>query len=116
MKLISTFWDRFVPFTLNTIESVPGFVTVFELLGCELVKPGEFLSGNLDELGNQQIYNETRNEKLRVFVHERDCEEQKAIEKYFAPVMPSPSPANRFDREEVIRRDQLLENPRHTYV
>ena len=39
-------------------ETAPGSVIVFELLGCEEVKSGEILVGNMEELDNQEFYNE----------------------------------------------------------
>ncbi len=66
------------------VEMPSGRVTVFELLGCELVDAGEFVTGSFDEPGNQVIHNETRDEKLRVFIHEPGCDLMPAIEHYFA--------------------------------
>jgi hypothetical protein len=73
-------------------ETGPGTVTVLELLGCEQVKPGDILVGCMDELHNQEFYNETQGEKMRVFIHDRGCELHEAIERYFTPVMSSVPP------------------------
>jgi hypothetical protein len=70
-------------------ETSPGFVTILELLGCEQVRSGDTLVGNLNELDNQVVFNETQNETMRVFIHERGCAVHKAIEKYFVQAMPS---------------------------
>lgn len=73
-------------------ETSAGSITVFELLGCELVKSGDILSGYLEELDNQEIYNETRDERLRVFIHERGMELQEAVEKHFGQLAPLEPP------------------------
>jgi hypothetical protein len=73
-------------------ETSAGSVTVFELLGCEMVKSGDILSGYMEELDNQEIYNETRDEELRVFIHERGLGVHEAIEKHFAQLLPSQRP------------------------
>ena len=69
-------------------QKINGSITVFELLGCEQVSFGEVLRGALDELGNQDIYNETRDEGLSVFVHERDLSVQDGVENHFARLAP----------------------------
>ena len=76
------------------VETITGSVTIFELLGCEEVKTGENVTGDWDELYNQEIYNEARGEKLRVFIHESRCEVSDAIEGYFPPTSVS-APARR---------------------
>lgn len=73
-------------------ETSTGSVTVFELLGCELIASGDILSGCLDELDNQVIYNETRDEALRVFVHERGMNVHEAIERHFTQSALSDTP------------------------
>ena len=73
-------------------ETTPGYVTVFEMLGCEEVKSGDILIGNMEELGNQDLYNESRKERLRVFNHETGCAMRDAIETYFAQLMPQTPP------------------------
>lgn len=73
-------------------EIAPGYVTICELLGCEEVKSGDLLTGNIEQLGNQELYNETRKERLRVFNHETGCALHDAIETYFAQLLPEAPP------------------------
>lgn len=70
------------------VQTSTGSVTVFELLGCEQVSAGDILSGDLEELHNQEIYNETRDEDLTIFVHECGLSLQEAVVKHFAPRAP----------------------------
>ena len=73
---------------LVAIQTSTDSITVFELLGCEQVNAGDILSGNLEELYNQEIYNETRDEDLTIFVHECGLSLQEAVVKHFAPLAP----------------------------
>ena len=69
-------------------QTSSGSITVFELLGCEQVNTGEILSGDLEELHNQEIYNETRDEDLSVLIHECGLSVRDAVEKHFAQLAP----------------------------
>ena len=70
------------------VQTSTSSITVFELLGCEQVSAGDILSGDLEELHNQEIYNETRDEDLKVFIHECGLSLQEAVVKHFAPLAP----------------------------
>lgn len=61
-------------------------ITVFELPGREQVGRGDILSGEWDVARAQEIYNETRDEELNVFIRESGMDLQTAVEKYFAQV------------------------------
>ncbi len=58
-------------------------LTVFELLGCQEVKPGDVVEGYLQECGNQSLFNITREEELPVYIHEWGCFMGAAQERYF---------------------------------
>lgn len=73
-------------------ETVPGSVTVFELLGGNEISSGDIIMGNLEELDNQEFYNITKDDKLNVFVHEAGCELHDAIERHFAQLSPLEPP------------------------
>ena len=73
-------------------ETAAGSVIVFELLGCEEVKSGEILVGNMDGLDNQEFYNETRDERFRVFVHTHGSDVGEVIESYFSELTPAATP------------------------
>jgi len=70
------------------VETNTGSVTVLDLLGGEVVQPGDILSGNMEELDAQEIYNETQDESLMVFIHERGLSVHEAAEKHFAHATP----------------------------
>jgi len=65
-------------------QTSTGAITVFEMLGNGKVARGDILSGNLEQPCGQEIYNETHDEELSVFIHECGMDVQKAVEKYFA--------------------------------
>ena len=67
-------------------QTSSGAITVFELPGREQVGRGDILSGELEPARAQEIYNETRDEELRVFIRECGMDVQAAVEKYFAQV------------------------------
>lgn len=70
------------------IQTSTNSITVFELLGCGHVSAGDILSGNLEDLYHLEIYNETTDEELRIFVHEIGLGLQEAVVKYFAQLAP----------------------------
>ena len=74
---------------LVAAETSTGSVTVFDLLGGEWVQPGDILSGDMEELDTQEIYNETRDEEIMVFIHERGMSVHEAAEKHFAQATPT---------------------------
>jgi len=73
-------------------EIAAGSVIVFELLGCEEVKSGEIVAGNMDRPGIQDFHNETRDQRFRVFLHEHGTDLHGIIEKYFAQLTPAAPP------------------------
>lgn len=70
------------------VETRTGAVTVFDLLGGEVVQPGDVLSGDMEEPDMQEIYNETRDEFLMVFIHARGLGVHEAAERYFSQASP----------------------------
>jgi len=60
-----------------------GGITVFEMLGYGLVSRGDILSGEMSRPSEQEVYNETTDEELHVFIRECDMDVQAAVEKYF---------------------------------
>jgi hypothetical protein len=65
-------------------QTAGGSITVFELLGCEEVNPGEIVEGYLNEFDNQDIFNQTQDEKMRVFVHEHGRKLDDVVARYFS--------------------------------
>lgn len=65
------------------VQTVTGDITVFELLGCEKVRLGVVLIGYWYELDNQVVHNESRDQKLEVFIHECGCEREEVNARYF---------------------------------
>ena len=71
-------------------RTTEGSVTVFELLAGQEIESGDILTGTSDELDTQEIYNATRGEKLKVFIHEHCRDVSEAIQKHFAPAKSGP--------------------------
>ncbi len=53
---------------LIAIRDNKGEFTVAELIGGQVVERGDVVSGNVEHHGSQTLINETRNEKINVFI------------------------------------------------
>ena len=73
---------------LVAVQTSMGTITVLDLLGRGHVQSGDIFSGEMEAPGTQEIYNETRDEDLAVFVRECGLNVQKAVERHFAQLAP----------------------------
>lgn len=65
------------------VETAAGDITVLEVLDSGKTSRGDVLIGYWTELGNQVVYNESRDTYLRVFVHNWGCELEAVQRVYF---------------------------------
>lgn len=48
-------------------------ITVFEIIGGHVTEIGDIISGNLESVGRESLYNETKHEKIDVFIEDWSC-------------------------------------------
>ena len=80
------------------VETATGDIAIFELLGCEKISLGNILIGYWSELDRQVVYNESRAQRLAVFIHDWGCELEVVQKQYFTPRIPPQAPPT--DRTE----------------
>ena len=59
-------------------------ITLFRIQGTHSTEVGDIISGNLDALGSEPLFNETKKERLRVFIARWGCSKAGA-DKYLNP-------------------------------
>lgn len=48
-------------------------ITIFEILGGHVAEIGDIISGSLESLGSETLYNKTKHEKINVFIEDWSC-------------------------------------------
>ena len=61
-----------------SVEMENGEFSVIELLGGHDVKMNDIISGNLEFIGSEKLYNESQKEKMSVYIQSASCTKKSA--------------------------------------
>jgi hypothetical protein len=62
----------------HAVRTEDGDITVFELLDSEMPELGDEVTGALDSLGSETLFNATQKHEFSVFVQDAHCSEVRA--------------------------------------
>lgn len=55
------------------VVQVSSGLTIFEIIGGHVTEIGDIISGNLESVGSEPLYNETKHEKMDTFIENWSC-------------------------------------------
>lgn len=57
---------------------IPSGITLFKILSDHTIETGDIVSGNLDALGPEPLFDETKGQRIKAFITDWGCSQKRA--------------------------------------